>query len=347
MDEYKSPSLFRVAMEATSESPRLWFERLYTALRLPFWVGVLLFGPILFLAFQAVVVLWSGSWAYYVGSGYLFVVLVFSVLVVYAQLASRRIRHGAERIEKNTRTVQGGKALDLTPVVNPGPTLAVALPGAVAILLLYAVFSLPESLTLTQRLIISIPYFPTNVFVITFLWVDLSSLYAIFKVGQLELALKPFTEDRVLGLKPLGRFSMQLVGHTMLVMALIVISSFFAGLVSIPILGLFLFLTLLSLMFFFLPLLPLRRKLHQAKAEVAAWLGPRYTSVFQRIKSDPEGEIGQGVYQELMALEKIQRDVREIHNWPFDTGMVVRLSVIASSVTAIVISRIIALLVGF
>ncbi|MCJ2519522.1 MAG: hypothetical protein LN412_01050, partial [Candidatus Thermoplasmatota archaeon] len=181
----------------------------------------------------------------------------------------------------------------------------------------------------------------------TFLWVWMYSLYTNFKIARLELTLKPFTEDRSLGFNPLGRFSLELTGLDMLPLALVLAPNVLGGLLSLPILRLFMALSLLGLVFFFLPLLPLRQKLLQAKGELLSWIGPRYTPVFERIDSGTEGRISQAFANELMAIEKIQRDVQRIHTWPFDTGVVVRISVIVFSVTAIVSARIIASLLGF
>ncbi len=72
-----------------------------------------------------------------------------------------------------------------------------------------------------------------------------------------------------------------------------------------------------------------------AKGDLLRRIGPRYTRVFKQIDAGADGPISQAEVNELMAIEKIQRDVLEIYTWPFDTGVVVRLSVIVFSVTAL------------
>lgn len=179
------------------------------------------------------------------------------------------------------------------------------------------------------------------------MWVLVYSLYTILRMGRLELTLKPFTEDRSLDLKPLGRLSLQLTGLYMLFLAFIVVPNVLSGFLALPILGFFGALSLIAFALFFLPLLPLRRKLREAREELLGRIGPRYTRIFERIDTAPNGPVSQADVNELTAMEKIQRDVQEIYTWPFDTGVVVRLSVIVFSVTAIVSARIIASLLGF
>ncbi len=80
-----------------------------------------------------------------------------------------------------------------------------------------------------------------------------------------------------------------------------------------------------------MPLLPLGRRLRETKGGCCA------------------ESVSQAEVQGLISVERIQRDVQEIYTWPFDTGVVVRLSAIIFSVaaTAIVSARTIASLLGF
>ena len=42
-----------------------------------------------------------------------------------------------------------------------------------------------------------------------------------------------------------------------------------------------------------------------------------------------------------MAIDKVQRDLHQVHSWPLDTGIVVRLLAILLSITGILVSGII------
>ncbi len=326
---------------------KLWFERIYAVLGIPFWVGTLVFGGGVFLAGLLGAILWSGTWDWFLTSGALFSAPFFMVVGIYTQFAARAARRGVERLDNYTRTMRGGRALHLRPLYSVPITFAFSAGVTALVQPLYILFALPPFFTLEQRLIQSLPYIYWNLFLNTFVWVLAVSLYTIFRIGRFELKLRPFTEDRSLGLKPLGRLSLKLTGLYVLFLAIIVLPNVLAGFLALPILGLFGAMSLLALALFFLPLLPLRRKLWETKGELLRRIGPRYTRVFERIDAAPTEPVSQADVNELTAIEKIQRDVQEIYTWPFDTGAVVRLSVIVFSVTAIVSARIIASLLGF
>lgn len=330
-----------------ARASKLWFERLYAWMGMPFWVGAFVFGAGIFLAILLWAILWSGAWTWFLTSGLVFSVPIFAAVGVYTQFAARSARRGVEGLEAYTRTMRGKHDLRLRPLYSVPMTFAFAAALIFLVQPLYILFGLPDIFTVEQRIIQSLPYIYWNLFLNSFIWVLSYALITIVRVGRMKLTLRPFTEDRSLGLKPLGRLALKLTGLYLLTLALIVVPNVLSGFLALPILGLFGAMALLALAMFFLPLLPLRSKLREAKQELLDRLGPRYTRVFERIDKGDGGPIGQAEVNELTAIEKIQRDVREIYAWPFDTGAVVRLSVIVFSVTAIVSARIIASLLGF
>jgi len=48
----------------------------------------------------------------------------------------------------------------------------------------------------------------------------------------------------------------------------------------------------------------------------------------------------------LIAIQEIGQDVTKISSWPFDTGILARLAVIVLSVIAIILSRVLAVVLG-
>ena len=333
--------------EGTLGAKQLWMERLYTWLGMPFWVGALVFGAGIFVALLLWAMIWSGAWTWFLTSGLLVSIPIFAAVGVYTQFAARSVRRGVEHLEARTRAMRRGEDLRLGPMYSVPLTFAFYAGLTALIQPLYIVFGLPGIFSLEQRVIQSLPYIYWNLFVNTFVWVLLYAILAIVRVGRMELTLRPFTEDRSLGLKPLGRLALKASGLYLLFVALIVVPNVLSGFLAIPLLLFFTAMSLLALAIFFLPLLPLRAKLSEAKAKLVARIGPRYTRVFERIDREEGGPVSQSDVNELTALEKIRRDVQEIYAWPFDTGVVVRLSVIVFSVTAIVAARIIASLLGF
>ncbi len=332
-------------MSEVSGPSSLWFERLYAYLRLPFWAGALLFGIGLLTVVTVVAIAVGDLWDF-VPIEFQGAVAIYGVMGLFTQLAARAARRGVERMGEYTKPMRDRTPLALGPLYSPGFTFLTYGVLEVAIQPFYILYGISESLTLAQRIIISVPFMYVDLFAFTFLWVLGYSFYAIYRVGRMELNLKPFTEDRSLGLNPLGRLALRLSGLYVLFVLFALVPNLLSVILAPPIVAIVLALTLLSFAFFFLPLLPLRRKLLTAKRDLLGRLGPRLTRLYREVDSEPGGKIGQEVVNELMALKEIQRDIQQIHNWPFDTGVVVRLSVIVFSVTAIVLSRIIASIFG-
>ena len=105
--------------------------------------------------------------------------------------------------------------------------------------------------------------------------------------------------------------------------------------------GGFLFgLILLGVLLFFVPLNRLQRRMVIEKQIEKAGLTPKLRALFQEsteVDSDPN-------LSEMFRLDMMDRKISSMATWPFDIGILGRLSVIALSVTAILISRIIALI---
>lgn len=76
---------------------------------------------------------------------------------------------------------------------------------------------------------------------------------------------------------------------------------------------------------------PVRRVMGGMPATRGLWFERLYASC-----------IGGELIHELTLLKAMQEDIHRIYRWPFDTGVVVRLSLILFSVTAITLSKVIA-----
>jgi len=97
-------------------------------------------------------------------------------------------------------------------------------------------------------------------------------------------------------------------------------------------------LVLLGLVLFFLPLRRLhQRMLHQKQQEVAR-LRPKLAPVFE----DGAGSHAPHDVGHLFRVDMMDRKVSAMAVWPYDVGILGRLSAITLSVVAILISRIIA-----
>ena len=335
---------YRRAMPGADGSRALWFERLYAYLRLPFLAGALLFGAGLLAAIALVVMIAGDLWDREYLGALIASISAYAVLGLFAQMAARAARRQVERMDEYTKPMRRGRALDLRPLYSPRMAFVTFLGLEIAIRPLY-VFSGAEFLTLTQRLLTSVPFLYVDLFAFTFVWVLGYSFYTIYRVGQMELTLRPFTEDRSLGLKPLGLLSLTLTGFYVVLLLLNLVANW-PIIQSVAIQALLTAFILLSFGFFLLPLLPLRQKLMKARRDLLDQLSPRLTRVYDTISRGSEARIPLDVVNELTALRAMSADIQQIYSWPFDTGIVVRLSVIVFSVTAITLSQVIAALLG-
>src|SRR2546428_8784916 len=167
------------------------------------------------------------------------------------------------------------------------------------------------------------------------------SMHKIYEIGKLHLQLKPFTEDRTLGLKPFGRTSLQLS----LLYFFLVSSIFIPFSISYnqpPLVGLVLAFVFLSLgtLLFFAPLLGLRRHLLRAKTENMDWIAHRYTALVTQLKSEhPSSSEEILLTNKLASIDKLQKDIGQIRTWPFDTQILERLVAIIVTVVAIMVAH--------
>ena len=174
-------------------------------------------------------------------------------------------------------------------------------------------------------------------------WTFWSISLGIHRFGGATLAFRPYYEDAFLGLKPLGALSLSLALGYFVFIGLFLLAV--TGSPSTPeladILGVGGFLSglvLLGLVLFFLPLRRLhQRMLHQKQQEVAR-LRPKLAPVFE----DGAGSHAPHDVGHLFRVDMMDRKVSAMAVWPYDVGILGRLSAITLSVVAILISRIIA-----
>jgi hypothetical protein len=180
-----------------------------------------------------------------------------------------------------------------------------------------------------------------------FLWTYGSSMVAIFRAGKLPLQLRPFTEDRTLGLKPFGTASMRLVSVYAIFPLIVTILQLITVNVEIPggvtiALGSFRVsdliilggLILTGIILFIIPLVAIHRRLQDAQRQELSWITPRYTALVQRLKirmsrSERESVSEEdGLASELSIVRQIEGDIHRIQTWPFDIGVITRLATV-------------------
>jgi len=311
-------------------------------LRLPFWLWAVIIGfvpPRLLATLDYLIVPPAGLGGYLLDTA-----LVLSLFLVYFVYAIHFISKRMERLDDYVKQMSP----DLPDSVLRIP-LRLSNVLAVWVVLLLAItllFGVPSPTAIFSEHIAVIAYF--FLILASFLWVYGYSMYAIHRAGKLPLRLKPFTEDRTLGLRPFGTASLRLAS----IYAIFPLTWTFVELVSINVeipgglaitfapirLTDIIFsvgLILVGIVLFFLPLLSIRKRLLEAKREELSWVTPRYTRIIQGLKeqmpktpSEGRPNQTQAMASELTMIHQIQQDIQKIQSWPFDVGVVSRLATV-------------------
>jgi hypothetical protein len=219
-------------------------------------------------------------------------------------------------LEAEQSSIRTGYLNDFRPVLVTWIVLLAA-----AVLVLEPVFN--PGYSLFQNVLRELLYSYTRLLQATFLWVFLSSMIAIYKMGQLPLKLKIFTDDRTLGLKPFANTSLHLI--TIYVVANLLTFPIFLYPNFAVELSLTVFLVP-GFFFFLVPLLGLHKKMRRARTEKSAMIGLRHSRVMSEVESTGEGLLDERLVNELLAIEAIKREIHQLHEWPFDIGTIARLS---------------------
>jgi len=242
--------------------------------------------------------------------------------IVYILFSSRYIRHRVEDLEQYAVSMGADKSRvqtnyldDFRPVVATWVVLL-----STSLLILEPIFN--PGYLLLQNLLRELLYSYTRLLQATFLWVFLSSMIAIYKMGRLPMRLRVFTDDRTLGLKPFANTSLHLI--TIYVVAILLTFPIFLFPNFAVELSLTIFLVP-GLFFFLVPLFGLHKKMRDAKAEKSTLIGLRHSRVMNEVEAAGEAPLSEGLVNELPAIDSIKREIHQMHDWPFDIGTVARL----------------------
>jgi MFS family permease len=184
----------------------------------------------------------------------------------------------------------------------------------------------------------------------TFVWIYFGSIYGLYKLGQQSLRLKPSTEDRMLGVRPFGDLSLSLSMVYFSAMVILIVTGI-ASTIGSPIIGFVAFLTLLMIFFivgvvlFISPLYAVHTKMiEQKEIERSRLLG--------QVNKGVEGETEPSTLDamanmqrkldsltSLMTLERAEKNLNSVPDWPIDTTIMNRFVTIILSTIAIILAN--------
>ncbi|HZY46723.1 MAG TPA: hypothetical protein VFE96_02895 [Candidatus Bathyarchaeia archaeon] len=309
-------------MATLTNLSKLWYERLYDRVGLPFWAGVLLVGflPALFATLL-------GFFAYSVKTDFTgdiaLGVPLLLVNIIYLQYSSRYNCRSVQKLEGYAVSMGADEARVQTRFLS-GFQFVLA---TWIVLLLSGVFVLEPMFspgyTVFQNLLRELLYAYTRLLQATSLWVFLASMIAIYKIGRLPMRLKIFTNDRTMGLKPFANTSLRII--TIYVLAVLLTFPIYLYANFAVELSLTIFL-IPGIFFFLVPLFGLHKKMREAREEKSAVIGLRHSRVMNEVETAGDGPLSEALVNELLAIDAIKREIHQTHEWPFDIGTVARLS---------------------
>ena len=186
-----------------------------------------------------------------------------------------------------------------------------------------------------------------------FVWVYVSSTLGLYQLGRESLQLTSYTEDPALGLRPLGALSFALAWPYLVAIGIASLWVSFVATAS-PLLFLIVALVVVGVVMFIFPLYSVHRRMVRerelAHASLRRQLVERETEVETARPVDEPTLLD--VMSRLARLEKAasldreERRIHEIYDWPFDTRIVGRLLALILTVVAVLLTRYAATLFG-
>jgi len=169
-------------------------------------------------------------------------------------------------------------------------------------------------------------------------WLYFISLLGIHKMGRLTIGFVPFYRDRTLGLRPVGSLAFSLAMSYFAFAGLILLLNLFAP--NDPALWGFQASTLLfGVAMFFLPMRRLHHRMLEQKRLEREKLDRELEEAFARPGTDSPDDT-----RRILRLDIMKRELAATATWPYDVSILSKLTVISLSLTAILLSRIVAAL---
>jgi len=179
------------------------------------------------------------------------------------------------------------------------------------------------------------------------LWLYCGSLWGLYRFGKQNLRLKSYREDPMLGTKKLGSLSFSFSSAYFLGLVLFgaqMILGARAGQTAIVNVIAILILVPAGIALFVAPLVSTHNRMVEVKRAEIASTGKQLLELFNRV-SEPGQKDDQKMI-ELMTLETTERKVMSIKTWPVESPLIGKLALVAISVAATLIARLIQIFLG-
>jgi hypothetical protein len=187
----------------------------------------------------------------------------------------------------------------------------------------------------------------------TFTWVYFSSLLGLYELSKGPLKTKPYYEDEMLGLRPMGSLTLSIastyfIGLGMTALLPLVLS--FDSSSSLVHIGLLFVLTLLGAVFFFLPLYTIHNKMVEVKNRARESLRLKMIKAVERQSEAQKGGSESPLSEMKDTLSHLttaltfnieEEEVGKILTWPLDMPILSSARTMILSITTIILANII------
>lgn len=177
----------------------------------------------------------------------------------------------------------------------------------------------------------------------TFVWVYVTILADLDRLGQQPLALDLFPQNRTLGLEKIGSLASTGIG---LVLAA-AIPVLLAGSDEPVTLGISLTIVATSVGVYVLSMWRIHRQMVSAKARYVAIARDLYAQAYAPMRSDPRVETLEARANTLSAAQALEVRAHEIPTWPIDDGTLKFVAVVIAGVVTSLVVRALFAALGF
>ncbi len=179
----------------------------------------------------------------------------------------------------------------------------------------------------------------------TGIWLFFSSIWSLRKLAKESMILKTSSEDSLFGLGPIGSISLALILVYFGALGLRGLGIFASGVEYTPIvvnLAFELTLMVFGLVAFLLTINVFHRKMvEQKEIEKSKLLEERRNLMMSSASNETKVGRTANCVEKLLLIDFLEKRLERIRTWPFESGVLSRLSTILLSVTAMMLARII------
>jgi len=278
----------------------------------------------------------SSNWYSLVGN-LIWYIFLFYVAFIISYLRKRLIEAEPELVElaPNGKEDIRGISIIVSMVL---PQLIITF----IFLLVYAT-SVPDMLGKGELTVLTTPVFVVrsllrSIMFGSVLWLYGGSLYGLYKFGKLNLKLKSYYEDLMLGTRELGSVSFSFSATYFLGLTLFAVQMILGGLAgqnSLVNLISILILIPMGIILFLAPLISTHHRMIESKRIKKASVNKQFSELFQLMKETDEKD--NRYLARLLMLQTMEQKVQSIKAWPIDSSLIDRLALIATSVTTLLI----------